>query len=443
MTSPQACRVTGPPKPLRAEVEVLPGRFHEDARDWSELAATRLVAEPLFVESPNRQLVSKLVSDCQRVGGLTWRLTLRDEARWNNGERVTAHQVCQQLARARAARAAALPAALMFKSVAAVSADVMHVETRAPVAHLDRVLACPGLAPRHPAPGVTAGPYTVAGRSGNRIRFRPTGVGRSLDLVRAAPGGCVDLFTRGEVEISGPMSTCPEHWPAVTASPTSRLVPLDILYVLVLPEWLPPRGRAELHRRLDRRRLCGASNGSVVPCERMADLWKPGTVEPPAEGRSVDLAAPAGADPILLLHTDFPGNQELAAAVADELRASCRLNVSVTTRDYDEFIAGTDDAYRSAFRLVLVASPWPHPASMLAAFFFGADSNEEFRGVFKDSVAAEDLEAAWGFAHRAEDILARSGSRFVPLGRVIGCMRSRVGRPWCPPSGWVDYSRLG
>lgn len=441
MRSTLADLQAAPRLPMQVQVESLPVRFHEHARDWSELAATRLLAEPLFVEVPGRGLRSRLVEDCRRVDPLSWRLTLGIDARWNTGDRMIVSEICRQIVRARLAGAAPLTAAMMIKSMTVVSRYTVQFDTRIPIAHLDRILANPGLAPRHPVPEVTTGPYLLEHSFSNRIELKSVRDTRPINLLLFPRIDDVDPFGSEQVHVSGPMSTCPADWLAVSRSTMSTLRPLDIVYVLILPKWLPPNSRYLLQLGLDRRRVCEQSNGSVIPCGRMSDLWS----GKKTEGSKIPLktkCARWASNGIDLFYTNFPANREIAIGVAQELLEKFQIGVTISPRDYEEFISGSREEYANAFRLALITSPWPHPVGMLAPFFFGAESPPLFRKIFSDAATAEDLESAAVLAAQAEDILVNCGSRVVTIGRTVGCLRSRVGEFWCPPSGWIDYSQL-
>jgi hypothetical protein len=108
--------------------------------------------------------------------------------------------------------------------------------------------------------------------------------------------------------------------------------------------------------------------------------------------------------------------------------------------------AASDGAFEldhhNAFRLALVASPWPHPAAMLAPFYFAHEGPKAFRSSFEAAVAEDDLAVSCKHAMVAEECLAESAGGVIAIGQVIGCMTTRNRPLWCPPSGWIDFSQI-
>src|SRR6185369_6785387 len=115
------------------DIDRMPCKFYEAAHDWSDIAITRLLTSPLFVEKPARELRASLVAECARIDECSWKVTLSPTARWSNGEHISSKDICEQIVRVRKAAAAALPVAMMLGSMSIRSSDTFNVVTRIPV----------------------------------------------------------------------------------------------------------------------------------------------------------------------------------------------------------------------------------------------------------------------------------------------------------------------
>lgn len=420
----------------RATVEVLPTRFLHLARDLSELAASRLLAEPCFIEAPGRKLATRAIHGCRRLDRNAWEVELSDRFCWDSGERVTATDLARQIQRARDSRAAATVPTLLLRELEVISEFRLAVRTRVPIAHLDRILANPGLSPSEPDGGRRTGNYSIAARTRNSLTFNSNANDASLVLLRQS----ARRMAAGQIEpvdFTGPMDLSPAQWGAGVQRPGAYVTPLDVLYLLILPRSFPPETCREIDQFLDRARIVRSGQSAVLEARSLVAAWHgQGLGEAPLQRRPHF----CNHQPELeLFYADFPTNCEIASATAEAL-AELGLAVRVvktpysTLRDHRK-LWGPQQA-----RLVLAASPWPHPASMLSSFYFAASAGRRFRQKLEASLSAADLDVAAAHAVSAERELRFAGLNIIALGQAMGCFWSRSGSRWIPPSGWLSYA---
>lgn len=423
---------------IKVGIEHLPREIFECSADWSGLAITRLLAEPLFVEVPDRGLQSRLISKCNRLDAHTWRLVIDRHAAWDNGLNLTSREICNQIGRARKTLKTPACGAGLLGCISLVSDNVLDLKTRLPIAHVDRVLANPGLAPRED--GRSTGPYLVGRRTERSLILQSAHSNDRIDLSVARPSERVDLFDAKQVDIDGPMSIPPSRWRKASTSIEARRYPLDIVYALVLPQTISVELGREIQSNLDRAGICRNSNGSVMPRKQRSEVWFP--IEESDLNLSVgELDRQSIQRPTNdLLYSDFPGNREIAESTARHLRDNWGIALRPLPTKYDTLHLPVASA--CSFRIVLIASPWPHPAAMLAPYFYSNDVSQSFKELFSKAMAAEDLNEAAVRACEAESQLLADDFKLVVLGQVVGCIRSRIGTLWCPPSAWLDYSVL-
>lgn len=429
-------------KSLRVQVDSLPRHFHEFARDWSDISATRLLSEPLFIEAPHRTITTTVVDSCAQLDSDTWRLSLQPDASRPNLSDLSARNIAQQICRARSAKAGGQLSSLMIKSLVVESPSSLRVTTRLPVAHLNRILANPTLAPRPEIDGATFGRYVLESRNPNSIVFRAVDETHFLEMLANANIPDSNESLDSHIDVSGPMSIRPKYWPVASQKPFTTTTLLDIFYTLILPENIPAQIAAQVHSDLDRSKVCAAARGMVIPAERFTSNWflnqgSYSRLHSSFESRPLsDVSRPSA----VLQFTRFPGNQEIAASLS--LNLSSRLDIQTHPVEVEYEPSITPLRSDNIFRLVLYASPWPHPAALLMPFYFDPSSSHEFRAATQSALREPSLTKAKSLAQKAEDILVGKGVRFVPIGRVNGCVRSRLGHLWCPPSGWIDYYQI-
>jgi hypothetical protein len=249
----------------------------------------------------------------------------------------------------------------------------------------------------------------------------------------------IDPFESGGVDVLGPMSTCARDWKVVSQLNTSNLFPLDIAFVLLLPTSLSPRLKAQIHSSLDRHQICMYSKGAIKPAKYMTEVWSPRKVNDDSAVMFHSEKNHIVSSSKQLHYADFPINEEIARGITHVLSKDFGIELSSVGQDYQEFLLASLKGPTNSFRLALIASPWPHPASTLAPYFFGSNPPTSFRNAFLNAMAEEDLIKAAELALRAEELLTVSESGMITIGQVTGCLRSHIGEIWCPPSGWIDY----
>lgn len=428
------------PSPCVAEIDSKPTYLHESARDWTELAVTRLLVTPLFVEAEGRSTTSKLIDTCERLTDLSWRIAVSSSARWSDGSPLRSDEIAAQIHNARTAKAAPLVPALTIDRMQVLSSTELLVHTRFPIAHLDRVLANPGLAPHDQLSQRSTNRYVLKEALPTSMVLRCVGRGSDIDLTWNA-SDAAPIGRRNRAHIKGPtVFTSAGDFLPNEPTPT-QVVPLDLLFCLFLPQWISHDDLVQIHNHLDRSCLGDVTQNAVIPRWRMTATWDS---EPSIHRISAAKTLEIGGRqrPHILYYANFPANREVATYVSAALTALCGINVTQTLCDYEQIISKAIFPFFDAFFVSPVAAPWPHPASLLSPFYFGKRSSSTFESLFLKSLSRPDLESAIHFAKQAENVLVSAGSRVLPLGQIRGTLSSQIGLPYFPPSGWVDYSEV-
>src|SRR5665213_517362 len=397
---------------LLVEMERLPTCYFEHSRDWSDLAISRVLAQPLFFELPERCLSSSFVRNLRRVDDLTWHLDLTAPVANSAEGHSPAAAVCSQIQEARKCGAAPALAASIFKSLRLLSDERLEVETRFPLAHPDRVLANPALTP-HKLAGVHR--YSVVSRTSAKILLQPTTAGRSIELMEA---GQESLDAGLDHCIRGPMALGPGAFNSQARVGDHRF-DLDICYALLCPPSLPEGLVPLIETHLDRKTIVQTLDGICIPCARLTDTWTPSVGAP-------RVATPKGYRQVphlsgTLRYSAFPGNAELAASLSAALNEQFGLELCQQAVSNELLIASSTELRDgNEFRLVLVASPWPHPLGFLAAYYFSRNSSDGFKAAFRAAAREENMDDASALTSSAEEILVKDGRSLIVIGRAQG-----------------------
>lgn len=416
---------------VRVEADRLPTALFEHAQDWTDLLATRQLAEPLFYETPNVTMQSRLLGSCERLSDHAWRLTVNPQAQWSDGTHLNAQQVITALQRAREAGAGGLLPSLMLASVKRESAREILVRTRYPLAHLERVLANPALAPHSDKTGITLGRYRRVSQNDTSLCWLATNGTHRLRWFPQPTGGA-DLAT---AEVVGPMSRAPQDWAPDVLTSHAQVAPLHFVCALRRPQGLSNRAWQSVNDLLSDRQLCQRTRGLVLPASTLSSPW---TALPPAPFEGVrnrsttDLYRP-------VYYARFAGNRDLATGVSHTLRTPGTDPYPILEYDYGESLARTIPT--AGYQLVIISAPWPHPAAMLAPYLFGPTTADGLRADILAALAEPDLTRAAMMVHNAETRWNIVRQDILVLGRVVGSVASQAARVWLPPSGWMDYSQ--
>lgn len=421
---------------VRFELEVIPQQFHEDSRDWSELAATRVLTEPLFFELPRRRLKSRIFERCTRLSDDEWELEISEEALSPEGSGITSMTIAQQILRARKAREAGLLASLMFRWLKPMGRSRIRLGTRVPLADISHILANPALAPHASR---TRSRAVLLHQSKQRLVVQSRANRQVIEFSPLVSRGR-SRFLNGDVDVTGPMSLSPGE-PASSTMAVSCFTKLDFYYGLVCPPTLARTELQAIHRGLDRHRSCEPSRGLVTPLDRIVSLWSEAAAAHEDRGRVIQTVRNGAQRRRPLAYTAFPGNREVALGVAESL-TEMGYPTKPVARSYGRFLRTGAAESGDSFRLVVIPTLWPHPTGALAPFYFGEGASPSFREHFAGAAAAKSLREASQHARRAENELVERGTRVVPVGRPVGCVRSRIGPLWCPPSGWMPLSEI-
>lgn len=411
--------------PFIVEMERLPRARFEQSTDWSDLAVSRVVATPLFVEREGRTIAPGGACHIDRLSDVKWRVQLPAAKK---DELTASEAFCWQIRAARKAGRISSVAASHVAMVRGVDSQYVEIETRFPFAHLERLLAHPGLTPY---------------RSG--ARFEPMEQARAL-LLRSQTGSrsirlvaSGDDATDGSASLYGPMAL--DHsLPHQTTPEKCCRFDLDIYYALLCPEATPVEARRAIESGLDRAAIFERLGKTVLPCSSLLANWMSDHACEPAHRGDKNLDCPGGT----LFFSRFPGNRAIAEGVCRVLQRQFGLDLHLRELAYDDLINSTTATPERflGYRLVLIASPWPHPLSCLAPYVFSRETSIQFKDAYLSAAAAVALDDVVSLAAKAEAVLAKDGRTLIVLGRAIGMMWPLPEGSFCPPSGWLDLEAV-
>jgi len=424
---------------VNIEIDSVPHFLHEKSLDWSGLSITGLIAQPLFFEGEDRTINSGLVEKFLRRNATTWDFFLSQTAQWSNGTIITAHDVCRQIKRIYQTKAAVFLLVLHINNIRVIDDHIFRIETYGIIENLDRILTNPAFSPRHENPYISSGEYYVADSEPGKLTLQSHDGHKCLNIIEHKVG--VDLFSEGRACLSGPMTINPKQWRDLIFQDNTSVFDLDILYVLGMPSWLSSMDRHLLMEDMDRNQVCSALHGMVTPCKSLC-IFEHGEVKNQEFRKNLckyneDIPYRQS---VPILYTDFTGNKEMAYAVAAQIKQLTGIGVIPTICSYKKFLAR--DIEESAFKIMLISSLWPHPASFLTPFRFSSGISEDFTYTYDKSLAEDDLSWAHEIACLAEEKLGIADLPIVPIGRVKGCFRSYLKSNWWPPSGWLNKNLL-
>lgn len=424
---------------MRIEVDSLPSHFYEQSIDWSGLSLTGFLARPLFREKLGRSIETCLLEKAERKDERMWEFSVDHSGQWNTGEPITAQDVCRQINAVGRSKGVSRQLVYHLKSVKTISDRDFQIITRIPMAHLPRLLSNPAFSPRHKndyVHNVSSGDYYISTLKPGILTLKSSRQDDLIELVAHEEGK--DSYQSGHVDISGPMTIAPDSWKHLTQAENARIFKLDIMYALDVPNSFLNIS-AFLAEAMNRNEICASMQGMISPCDSFCDFWRLSSLSAKNKDdwKIIDLPDIKEAQ---ILYTGFAGNKEIAHAVSKQLTYLTGTKTYPTLVNYSNLLSG--NCNREAFKIILLASLWPHPLSMLTPFRFSSEANDEFIQAYDASMNEQNLQKALVYADMVEKILSASHIGIIPLGRVHGCMRSRIRKQWYPPSGWMDARQL-
>lgn len=434
-----------------AETDLLPDRLFEDSDDWTGTLVTRQLSRPLFTEGRDGDVYGDLIADVRRLSACRWQLTVRDDACWSNGRRLTAADVVSQVRRVAGARRLPFLVGLL-RSIGATDTTTLLVDTQVPMGRLAPVLANPLLGPRSTEPEVSSGAYLRTEQPTDDRHLTLSSTGGHPNLVLRRSDNALEgqqAYEAGTVDI-----TCPTTLPVgLHHRETADLHrhPLHVAVGLLPPAGTPPTARRALSGLLDRRALCAALNDVVEPLALATAMWRSDVagVDTGVDAAAADELAALGSLRTRswpLHYPDFSPNAKLCRLVAEALREAAGIELEPRTVSYTDY-RGHSPRLMRGFRLVLWAAPWPDPISVLAPQHHASRSgpSTEARSAVEQALAAEDPHEVRKRARTAETLMAYAPPPGVELPIVLGALRSltrtRLLEFDPPPSGWIDFSR--
>ncbi|WP_030790486.1 ABC transporter substrate-binding protein [Streptomyces sp. NRRL S-920] len=433
------------PKPIRVETDLIPSGLYGAADDWTGLTITRQLARPLFVEGPGRTLMPGLLHQAQRLDDKRWDFALRPGARWSDGPPIRALDIARHITAVAKQAGPFAWLVSLIEQIRPIGPDRLRLTTRHPVGNLPALLANPVFGPRHSDPAVTSGAYTLADAPPGELRLRATGPGPDVTYVLSSDAQHGQrLFDRGAVDITCPTTFPVLQWARRADYPDLQVDDLDIAVALLPPSGMAAERKRAVAAALDRRELSRRLHGAISPLDSLTGLWDPGRPVPPALA-SRDLFPAADRTPMRLVFPDFSPNREAAHVLAEQIGDHTGLTLRPEAIDYRAYLTQLPTTYREDFRLVLMASPWPDPVSLLLPFTrrpaaqLPGGPTSAFKDLVHHALAADDLDDRLARCAQAEQALNATGEVCV-FGRLRSAARLRVKNYVSPPSGWADLS---
>ena len=416
---------------MRLEIDQLPSRLFEHARDWSDFAVSALLSTPVFYETEQRNISSSVIDSLERASDHEWILNIR-----HTDTQLTAHDICKQILRVRNAVGSALSLAGHFKLVRILNNKTLSLITRMKLATPNRLLCNPSFsapinmikAPTH----FNDAPHHLIFPDGKEISIHAHELHSN--------GGKNETF----FDISGPMTTAPENWGDETGRAKLHKFPLDILYALETPAGLSREDKTRLSQEIDRSRIADALHHMIVPKGRLTNSWTdrfemgklPITDSYFPHNNE---ATNSFSSTTRICYSSYTGNREMAVQLSAEIGRILGNAPELINVPYSELHS---EKWSNAYKVILISSTWPHPAAHLTPFYFSSDSSIEFKQAYERSIASDDMSIAHKYALEAEDLLCLHELGTIILGQIIGCMRTSKSISWWPPSGWVYMHNL-
>lgn len=426
-------------KTLNIEIDRIPNFNSGVVIDWTDIVIYRLLVEPLFIETKERNVTPNLCQSIYRKNDLQWVIKIHDTFNEKRVE-LESREFCLHLMKIRESTGVALIISLLFKTIEIVSAKEILLTTTFPIAHLNRVLSNPALIPKND--DHSYGMYKIKNHTSAYLKLAP----QYKNLNPLFFSNTENFKLNGMTpDVTGPMTLSPESYKSLSLSNKnhSNSIDLEIYYVLSLPEFISCEEEKILRKTLNTNRLYSSSNGLIARSNSFISGWcnnKQHNNQKNHEGIK-KLSSRFYQKTINLCYTDFPTNHEISLAIKQELEAKHSLAIQLKEISYDEYLNKNIDFDSSEdFHLLLMTPTWPHPASILAPFYWTNKTTQEFRLAFQECLNEPCINKAINKAQKAEAILMKRKLGMVPVGKAKGHMLSKINTVWCPHSGWINYS---
>ncbi|WP_028264999.1 hypothetical protein [Arthrobacter sp. MA-N2] len=408
------------------EIDTRPSEYTM-SREFTGQLLDRQLHRPLFREA-GPDIVPDLLSIHDQPGSKEWIFRIADDARWNGGDVVTAHDVARRMAKVVVLPHMAWTRALL--SACRVHDDrTLSMTTRQKVVLLDRILANPVFSPRRP--GGSSGSYRLTRVQRNRTILVPTGRTRGsvIELVTTSSRAVGRRqFREGRLDIGWGIGVPPSFWSVDDPGPFPESQPLDMHVVVAAGRGLPQTTSRQILSR------CMLSEGTPLGLNPTLTRF----ASEPVRQSAAAAALPAPSERWPLYFTDFPPNREIAT----ELARSLGNRLVPTVVPYEDFISGA--GLSDGFSLQIHSSHFPDDVGLLVESAVVANGSvpgaEAIRELCGAMWRTEDLVERRQIAKNVErplDVLLR---RRV-LGRMLTRFRSEAPLN-VPRSGWFDFSLL-
>ncbi len=326
--------------------------------------------------------------------GLSYTFTLREDARWSDGEPVTADDFVRSLARARSPETAA-PLGFLLDPIAAAEAvdqQTLRIELGAPTPHFLSVLVLAIALPVREDGNVgeiSNGAFMLdAWRPGELLRvvrnpYYYAASDVAFDAVEYYPindpANELTRYRAGELDITMTVPTA--SLPRLRAEHAAelRIAPRLAVYYLALDLTEPPLDdplvRERLSRAIDREALVELLGRGEQPAYGFVPDGLEGYTPARYDWQGEGTSAPGSVPGITLLYDTGDVHEKIALAVASMWQDALGIEVTLEKREWQYFLESRDlredwDAMRFAW-----TGDYAHPGTFLDLFVAGGPMN--------------------------------------------------------------------
>lgn len=428
---------------IRIETDVLPTNQGSKSYDFTSLLLTKQVNRSLFKEKAGNLITGDLIKKAYITGESEWTLEVSDEAEWSTGKTVTSNEVLQQM------RSIVKHSKFKFllkpiDRIEAVTSKKLIAKTHLPI-DLPALFSNPVFAPESTDLQVTTGEHYIRDRSPGRIELGSNVCGPDIEFVLAndAESGQM-MYDRGETDITCSTTFPLMRWKSSLKSDEIFIHPLNITVDVIVPQSFHPDSARLISSRIDRTEITKRFHGLVEPINTATDMWRREKLkEKESNGNSYYNMKTFGEQELYLYYPDFSPNKELAESFCQHIRDVCGLLIKPVPQTYKQYLTDGIQVGNKNFRLVLRASPWPDPLSMIIPYLNPVNKDTRSTSFVKEIIyytdKADNSEQKLSFLEKAS-IEIENKNGIVPIARLNSITRSRYGSFHSPPSGWVKYS---
>ncbi|MDJ0710552.1 MAG: peptide ABC transporter substrate-binding protein [Woeseiaceae bacterium] len=319
--------------------------------------------------------------------GLIYTFHLRENARWSNGEPVTAAHFAAAFARARDSDTAA-PLSFLLSSVASTNVRddrTLAITLETPTPYFESVLAMAIASPVWPgaeAGEVSNGPYQLdEWIPGERIRLHRNEFYHSNDDVAfetveyfpiADPSAEYRRYAAGELDITATIPAAHLQKLRTEAGNELRVAPKLAVYYLVLDLTGPPLDdravREALSRAIDREALVEVLGRGEQPAYGFVPDGIAG-YSPARYAWAKPLPELDAIPPITLLYDTGDVHETVALAVASMWRDALGIDVTLEKREWKYFLDSRDQRQDWDVMRFAWTGDYAHPTTFLELFY--------------------------------------------------------------------------